>query len=572
MSRHSFYDKTSRPWVNARLTNAAIVGHTTTTEAKIWVRAWEEDNAGEPTDGQGLYWLVVCTSAIPVHLGQPEIVLAQDGQISVVLVAPGGARSELPGLVSAQSISLRYATDLTGTFTVSELKPGTRYYYALFAGFERPQRWEVGDTDELSFRTRPEAASTVTFGVFSCHQPFTKHGVQNIGMFAALREELAHRDADHVLAIGDQVYSDGFSEGDIWSWLKKVQGEPDLERADLVSWYRDVYRGFWGFKSLQSLFASFPTYMVLDDHEIADGWGSSTRRELAREKLGLGALLHPARAEQLVADMFDAAKFVYREYQHAHNPTTAPEVYDYGFESGFVKTYVLDMRTAHDVTKPDGERLLGRAQLERLAAWLAAPLGGSKVVFIVSPVPVVHFRAEFVNAAPLQLPIFGAKDDLRDEWEHETNLSERRKLLDLVSQFSATHGVPVVFLSGDVHMSAAFELLDRERPTAHVYQLTTSGITYSGIARVPSIANIDAKITHQRAPLAGTQEGGQDRWFVFPLQTNPHNNFALVQCALDAGGAPSIGWSLYVSGANEQSVNRLERLQIYPSSKARGGS
>jgi len=128
MSRHSFYDKTSRPWVNARLTNAAIVGHTTTTEAKIWVRAWEEDNAGEPIAGQGPYWLVVCSAPIPAHLGQPQIVTEQGGQVSLILNGPGGTRSVLSSLVSAQSLSLRYQTDLTGTVTITDLQPGTRYY------------------------------------------------------------------------------------------------------------------------------------------------------------------------------------------------------------------------------------------------------------------------------------------------------------------------------------------------------------------------------------------------------------------------------------------------------------
>src|SRR4051812_16432650 len=108
MSRHGFYDKTTRPWVNARLTNASIVGHTTATEAKIWVRAWEEDNAGEPTAGQGLYWLIVSTSPIAAELGQPEVVLAEGGQVSVVLKSPAGTSHVLPALVSAQSISLQY--------------------------------------------------------------------------------------------------------------------------------------------------------------------------------------------------------------------------------------------------------------------------------------------------------------------------------------------------------------------------------------------------------------------------------------------------------------------------------
>ena len=47
---------------------------------------------------------------------------------------------------------------------------------------------------------------------------------------------------------------------------------PDEE--EMLSWYRDIYRGYWGFESVQRVFESFPTYMIWDDHEIVNGWGS----------------------------------------------------------------------------------------------------------------------------------------------------------------------------------------------------------------------------------------------------------------------------------------------------------
>lgn len=564
MGGQGFYYKTKRPWLNQRLTNAAIVGHATTTSVKLWVRAWEEDpEEGEqgqplPVSGDGLYWLVACTQPIEAGLGQPFVELRDDGPC---VVLHGATETLLPGVVHLSRVQLRFATDLTSTVLIEGLEPGTRYHYALFAGFERPQRWEIGDSEPHFFRTQQANPSQMSFGVFSCHQPFTKSGVKNLEMFDALSRALSDVDGDYVLAVGDQIYSDGYVDGDIWKWLDKVQQEPDLDFDDMVSWYRDVYRGFWGFKQVQQLLARFPTYMIWDDHEIADGWGSSNTQEIALAKLGLGALLHPERAKSLVGKMFDAARQVYREYQHAHNPDTVEAVFDYGFGTGFVKTYVLDMRSAH--TKAT---LLGEAQYERLADWLAAGPGGAKAVFIVSPVPVVHFKSSLVNAGLLNLPLLPVKDDLTDEREHETHQAERARLLELVSAFSEQHGVPVVFLSGDVHMSAAFELCHTQRPNACVFQLTTSGITYSGGARVPPIQALDNGVTHANGPLAGA-----DHWSVFRLQSGSQHNFAMLRCALDEKVGVRLSWTVHVPGADESTSAQMRRLDFYPPARIERG-
>ena len=41
---NSFVFKSERPWPNARLGEGVIVGHTTATTAKIWIRAWQPGN------------------------------------------------------------------------------------------------------------------------------------------------------------------------------------------------------------------------------------------------------------------------------------------------------------------------------------------------------------------------------------------------------------------------------------------------------------------------------------------------------------------------------------------------
>ena len=54
MSEYDFYDKPDRPWPNPRLTNAAIVGDTTTTSTKLWFRVYQE----------GTYCVVLSTQPI----------------------------------------------------------------------------------------------------------------------------------------------------------------------------------------------------------------------------------------------------------------------------------------------------------------------------------------------------------------------------------------------------------------------------------------------------------------------------------------------------------------------------
>ena len=44
MKTFDFYDRgADRPWINPLLTSAVIVGHTTTTTTKLWLRAYQEN-------------------------------------------------------------------------------------------------------------------------------------------------------------------------------------------------------------------------------------------------------------------------------------------------------------------------------------------------------------------------------------------------------------------------------------------------------------------------------------------------------------------------------------------------
>ncbi len=89
------------------------------------------------------------------------------------------------------------------------------------------------------------------------------------------------------------------------------------------------------------MFDSFPTYMIWDDHEIGDGWGSHYFEDGAARD-GLRRMLPDLEARgldyedgmALVRRMFRAARHTYAEYQHSHNPPTEEEQLDYAFRRG----------------------------------------------------------------------------------------------------------------------------------------------------------------------------------------------------------------------------------------------
>ncbi|KAA3606787.1 MAG: alkaline phosphatase family protein [Planctomycetota bacterium] len=550
MSRLAFTFREDRPWPSLRLTSSAIVGHTTTESAKIWVRVHA---AGE-------YCLFVSEESFDRGLQPVEF---QKGGFGQGWVQFAGKQDPTPGAVLRQEIG--YGTDATHVFEVEGLKAGKEYFYGLFsADADREERWEVGRDRVHRFRTQAEGAEKIRFGIFSCHMPFQDRQVKNMHMWRFFREILETVDADFVLGCGDQVYTDGDDSVNIWSWLKSHKKEvlklPVAEqRQAMLSWYRDIYRGYWGDAELRRVFRSFPTYMIWDDHEIMDGWGSYTDSELSNVLDTWYEWENKKKNLALAGRMFQAAKQVYQEYQHGHNPKTPNGVYDYSFQWDRLGIFVLDMRGKRDFKAPQA-RILGLPQKKRFEKWLESPKAASaKVLFVVAPVPVVHLKSFVSNY--LDLPLLGIADDLRDGWEHESNWEERDWLLDQVFQISHQRKQTVVILSGDVHVGASFRLTRRAHPDAKVYQLTTSAITYcKSPGRLLRLAVANRGELEYRKK--GTPSPTKRVQFHRLGKVFTANNFAMVGVNIPAQGEAELYWDLYGAGEESDELVRLNRLNL----------
>ncbi|MDF1838794.1 MAG: alkaline phosphatase D family protein [Planctomycetota bacterium] len=468
MKKQLAYDLES---ADAKLKSAAIVGAMTPTTCRLWIRAYHP----------GRWWLVVTSEPIEDEwdtIGNEPVA----EYLQRIGVDPAFLGSEVFG----------NDTDRSRVFDVDGLEEGRCYHYTLYADeslYPVPvsRRREIGFRSQCCFRTPTADSPSVTFGLYSCHDPF-KSKAANVGLWSDMLETLDEVDADFCIGAGDQVYVDTTQE-DLWVWLKThkrelierhVNGDGSVDElgvlGEMVALYRYFYRKYWAFKEVREVFSRFPQYMIWDDHEIMDGWGSLTKKERSQK---LDRLLEWEDVEfnSYLADlMYQAAKQVYIEYQHSHNPVTPHDQFDYGFDHGAFAFYTLDMRGDHDVEResPRNRKLLGPEQHGRFRDWMEGDaVADARALFVVSPVPVVHWSSFAVN----KLDLGSVKDDFQDEWDHKTNQKERDVILKQIFRYSHDTLRPVVFLSGDVHCGGVFRIHSSEHPLANVWQVTSSPIS-----------------------------------------------------------------------------------------------
>lgn len=520
-------DPRANELATAKLYSATVIGHTSATTARIWARLYQP----------GKWTLVLSTSPFTGDLTR-----LNEQTIRGFLKASGIK----PAFIGEHDFD--YSSNLTHTFDVDGLEPFTRYYYALMCEDKSiSRRTELGYSLDRYFRTQAENARELVFGFYSCHDPINADN--SVGAWPHMLEQLCTHSADFVIGGGDQVYVDTNAKQDfpdVWVWLKDNKDELlqtyrkgrgyDEEGIYqyLLNLYRWFYRVYWQVAPLQAVYRQFPQYMIWDDHEIMDGWGSYTEKERLHRLSRLFKADDKKVDGMLIDLMWRAACRAYYEFEHSHNPHTPYDEqnpdncqWDYSFSQGPAAFYVLDMRGQHDVEKDpkqDPFKILGRAQMDRFLQWLSgqAENPACKVLFVVSPVPMLHWVDALVNYADLG----SIKDDLMDEWDHDSNWAERAVILNNVFAQLDKHGKLLVFLSGDVHCASVYQLTHNKYLKARVYQLTSSAIS-----RKPAPA----------ASLIGISSGGalkgckgivSERLFAL----TGHKNFSLLHVFEDASG------------------------------------
>jgi alkaline phosphatase D len=214
------------------------------------------------------------------------------------------------------------------------------------------------------------------------------------------------------------------------------------------------------------------------------------------------------------------------------------------------------MRGHHDIEKKDDRFIiLGKAQFARFTAWLEGEeVKNAATLFVVSPVPVVHWNDHLANYADLG----EAKDDFMDEWGHESNHWERNQMLEAIFKRVEKTGKTVTFLSGDVHCASVFRMRHRRFPAAKVFQVTSSAISRKPAPQVSMLGIFSG------GPMLGSKGAGDERE---PISCERlyalvgAKNFLLIRVPLSVGGKePVVRVDIHWPGGDEGEVTRKKVL------------
>jgi alkaline phosphatase D len=362
-----------------------------------------------------------------------------DRSVRVWVRAPSGSTMATLVVEGQAQASVEITTDQRDDYvggTVLELpepQPGMPFEVA------------VGEeTRRGTFAPKPGTRAGFTFAFGSCHQPFAeptpegrfeKHAGARV--YPHIRRLLEERDAAFAIWLGDQVYSDSTSSVSV---REKLAKDPNVTDADLLETYRLLYRGFFNESGFRELSEAVPAYLMWDDHDIFDGWGSLLDRTEFDERV------------------FEAASRAFREYQQLRNPTGALDSrppYGYSFWRGDVGFHVPDLRGERDFQKG---QVMGKEGWARLDSFLAeASDRDVPTIFIGCSVPVVHASPALMTA--LERLKTSSGRDIRDRWSVPTFAAQRTMLVErLFAWQSARTERLAVVLSGDVHVGAAFSV------------------------------------------------------------------------------------------------------------------
>ena len=426
-----------------------IVGHTTDTSCKLWIRSQDantfqvgvlklmEINGKPPGNGMTtLYYFRLgreCNRIGIFNLGQEKG------------LGKGQAKKQLD---PNTKYKVCLATLPINNFSVKNKKLSNQ---ALKLKLPKAKALSVafnnlGEESVAVFRTFPKsksnsAAKRLTFLLGSCRYPGSDRIF--VPMAQQVRNAFGKNRPRFVLMVGDQIYADKFSR------------HLPIERAETYEEFQDRYLEAFGSHNMRRLLRHTPTYMILDDHEIEDNW--SSERLLDPEKKNL----------------FCKAIRAYKNYQWSHGPRTfgGDRIFYYTFDVAGYPFFVLDTRTKRAKKKKDitKNEMLGKLQRDCLLAWLKnmQEERGNVPKFIVSSNVFVP------NEKEERTKLHNAKYWLSQSDSWPAFPTTRAKILDCIVKNKVQN---VVFLSGDIHCSnvAKIKLTDSKGKPLKAFSITSS--------------------------------------------------------------------------------------------------
>lgn len=412
------------------------------------------------------------------------------------------------------SYGLQGQADASWRFTVPAQEQAPRMAYFSCNGFSDPKAMK-------SFKP---AAQAVWQDLLNNHDVHYRPAAYVVDREQQWHEERVHEQQlqrFHLLiGGGDQVYMDGvwsdpgLKELKTWTEWDEDQQATYVPPAGLLSRIKayclGVYLQRWarsgsGTAGCGQAFATSPTVMMWDDHDIFDGWGSYGPKlqkcpllqamfRIAREAFWVFQLQMPS---ELLPELTD------RNPPQAKDPWWAPvdwaavakaDPLGLAFlpnQAGFSHRLVLPGLTLNVMDLRTDRSQLQVMSADTWAAWQAVwraerPDTATGHQLIISSVPVVHPKlstAETITSWQGDDVVEGLGDDLNDHWAHDRHDDERKRLVRALMQLAETAVCRVTIVSGDVHVAAWGNAL-RKTSTRNVHrinQLTSTAIVHPSL-------------------------------------------------------------------------------------------
>ncbi len=421
-----------------------------------------------PTDSHLLGPFIgnVTASAATIWIQIPN--LAKDETRTVFVTLHEGAVDTLP--TAAGVINATYDALNVGVVRFDGLKPDTVYFYKLWTDAEHKAALDTNGLaeDDLHFQTLPIDGfnDQLDFLLMSCHNPETqtRDGADGFAVWARIPDIInENQNVRFAILAGDQIYADEVE--------LLVQKEQDLRKRQEL--YLGVYQKFWDNVHYRKVLCSLPAYLMWDDHDITDGWGS--REDSFRKD----------QASVFKDDwlrLFEAAQSTFRQMQASRNPKPLAQdgvnkSFDFCFRIGRAGFAVPDLRSNRNVKLP---RIMSQAQLDAIRTWVSDNKNNLDVLFFVSTVVFSHDAPQvtglILNIWFVVLSFVGwlkklrvmnkfrglfdrnigdLRDDINDSWGARVNRRETDRVLDFLFELqnppNPAEALNVVILSGDIH-------------------------------------------------------------------------------------------------------------------------
>lgn len=276
---------------------------------------------------------------------------------------------------------------------------------------------------------------------------------------------------------GDQLYADEMwgSVSTLKAWGKKCRKDRVQSaftkpmKQQVERFYEDLYRTRWHDPNMADMYASIPSVMMWDDHDIFDGWGSYP------------ADLHNCPVFQ---GIFNIARqyfelFQIRTTKNQSLLNAAAGHYAFGFPFRGYHILALDNRVERTL-----EQVMGPQQWKDLLEYLDTQATSGHLLML-SAVPVVYLDFSFSESA-LDITPWEEEltDDLKDHWRAKEHQGERARLImRLLSNHEKRKGKTVI-LSGDVHIGCLGVINDRRGNGQRIHQIVSSGIVHPAPSRI----------------------------------------------------------------------------------------